>query len=507
MFYLNTPRKRAALGLAIAVLFASFVGLIGLILGLMRQDALDRAQISLRSLHNTAESGLTKLIHSFELSLDAVVTGLPKIEQENYSIEIRRAFLFDNSTLAPQFGSILILNKSGDAILDSQGMLTRDLNLKDRDYFQAHMVKDSGLFVSRPFISRISGNQIIALSRRLSSPDGGFNGIVVGTLKLSFVQELLDRLDVGERGIAGLMRSDGIMLARSPNVEGAIGRDIRLSDLFLEFERQPAGLTTIRSRFDGEERLFAYSQIGGLPLVLSIGLSKSDILADWWRRAAAVAGVVLVLLAFAGFLLYLFGREFKKRLRAERSLMKASRQLERLARTDSLTGLANRRCFDVVFDREWRRHLRDQTAFSLLIIDVDHFKAYNDSLGHPAGDRALAQVARIIESETRRPNTLAARYGGEEFSVILPDTPAHNAKIVAVQIWTALNQQRIPHPLGINGHLTISIGIASVEAGISTDDFRKLLETADKALYDAKRDGRNQINLLTLPSVISMKAA
>jgi two-component system chemotaxis family response regulator WspR len=214
-----------------------------------------------------------------------------------------------------------------------------------------------------------------------------------------------------------------------------------------------------------------------------------------------------LLLAFAGFLLYLFWQEFKKRLRAERSLMKASRQLERLARTDALTKLANRRCFDMVFDREWRRHIRDQTAFSLLIIDVDHFKAYNDSLGHPAGDRALAQVARIIESETKRPADLAARYGGEEFAVILPDTAAQDAKMVAVRIWTALNQQRIPHPLGINGHLTISIGIASVDAGVSADDFRKLLETADKALYGAKRDGRNQINVLTLPSVIAAKAA
>jgi len=507
MFDLHNPRKRAVLGLAIAALFASFVGLIGLILGLMRQDALDRAQISLRSLHSTAESGLTKLIYSFELSLDAVVTGLPKIEQENYSTEVRRAFLFDNSTLAPQFGSILILNESGNVVLASQDTNARQLNFKDRDYFQAHVIKDAGLFVSRPFISRISGKHVIALSRRLLSPDGRFSGIVVGTLNLSFVQDLLDHLDVGERGLAGLMRSDGIMLARSPKVVAAVGRDIRLSDLFSEFERQPAGLTTIRSRLDGEERLIAYSRIGDLPLVLSIGLAKSDILADWWRRAAAVAAVVLVLLAFASFLLYLFWQEFKKRLRAEQSLVKASRQLERLARTDALTGLANRRCFDVVFDREWRRHLRDQTAFSLLIIDVDHFKAYNDSLGHPAGDRALAQVARIIESETRHPADLAARYGGEEFSVILPDTSAQNARMVAVRIWTALNQQRIPHPLGTNGHLTISIGIASVEAGISTNDFHKLLETADKALYGAKRDGRNQINMLTLPSVIAVKAA
>jgi diguanylate cyclase (GGDEF)-like protein len=507
MFDLQSPRKRAILGSAIAVLFASFVALIGLILFLMRQDALERAQINLRSLHATAESGLTKLIHSFELSLDAVVTGLPKIEGENYSTEIRRAFLFDNSTLAPQFGSILVLDKSGDVILDSQGLNTRGLNFKDRDYFQTHVNGDAGLFVSKPFVSRISGNQAIALSRRLFSSDGKFSGIVVGTLKLSFVQELLDHLDVGEKGIAGLMRTDGIMLARSPEVAAAVGRDIRLSDLFMEFERRPAGLTTIRSRFDGEERLIAYSQIGDLPLLLSIGLAKSDILADWWRRAAAVAGVVLVLLAFAGFLLYLFWQEFKKRLRAERSLMKASRQLERLARTDALTKLANRRCFDMVFDREWRRHIRDKTAFSLLIIDVDHFKAYNDSLGHPAGDRALAQVARIIEGEAKRPADLAARYGGEEFAVILPDTSAQNAKTVAVRIWTALNQQRIPHPHGINGHLTISIGIASVDAGVSADDFRKLLETADKALYGAKRDGRNQINMLRLPSVVTTKAA
>ena len=167
--------------------------------------------------------------------------------------------------------------------------------------------------------------------------------------------------------------------------------------------------------------------------------------------------------------------------------------LEQLATRDGLTGLANRRCFDDTLHAEWARAMRQQQPLSLLMVDVDNFKAYNDAHGHLGGDECLKRIACAVASEMRA-NDLVARYGGEEFAVILPNQSLKGAAIVAERIRSRVEQLRVPNGRDRDQPVTVSIGAATAIAATDTTA-SQLVATADAALYRAKHMGRNRISL------------
>ena len=197
------------------------------------------------------------------------------------------------------------------------------------------------------------------------------------------------------------------------------------------------------------------------------------------------------------------------RARTQLRLKQAIDRLQRLASTDGLTGVANRRILDEALDREWRRSRRGAHPLSLLMLDIDHFKLYNDSCGHLMGDRCLVAVAQSLQGCARRPSDLVARYGGEEFAVLLPDTDAAGAQYLAGQVLERLHALAIEHPATVSKVVSASVGVATVDAdspgwgqpsseeeiteiaGMSRGSLR-MLAVADQALYQAKLTGRNQ---------------
>jgi diguanylate cyclase (GGDEF)-like protein len=169
--------------------------------------------------------------------------------------------------------------------------------------------------------------------------------------------------------------------------------------------------------------------------------------------------------------------------------------LARLSSTDALTGVANRRRLDQFLEMEWRRVTRSQLPLSVLMVDLDEFKAFNDAAGHLAGDEALRRVAGAIQAAVHRPGDLVARYGGEEFACVLAETDVVGAGRVATRIQDLVNDLAIPHPRSSVGPLvTLSIGVA-VDAPRARGSPAALLEAADRALYRAKAAGRNRIAL------------
>ncbi len=169
--------------------------------------------------------------------------------------------------------------------------------------------------------------------------------------------------------------------------------------------------------------------------------------------------------------------------------------LEELSMTDGLTGIANRYRFDAILEREWRRTMRSQSPLSLILIDIDFFKAFNDSYGHLAGDDCLRRVAQSLRRAGKRPSDLVARYGGEEFVFLLPDTDAAGAAAVAYEIKKNMDNLSIPHPYSaVADHVTLSMGIATLipAKGESSSD---LVRLADDLLYKAKANGRNQVRI------------
>ncbi|MBB1594275.1 PleD family two-component system response regulator [Achromobacter sp. UMC46] len=186
---------------------------------------------------------------------------------------------------------------------------------------------------------------------------------------------------------------------------------------------------------------------------------------------------------------------------SQQQLLESNMELRRLTNSDGLTGLGNRRYFDEYLNAEWQRARRDGREISMLMIDVDHFKSYNDTYGHIAGDEALKRVANTIFASCDRSTDLAARFGGEEFALVLPGTPAGSARLAAEKLRRAVEAMQIPQKdTGSGPWLTVSIGTATA---VPTQDqpCTDLILVADRGLYQAKRQGRNRVVPGQMPPV------
>lgn len=175
---------------------------------------------------------------------------------------------------------------------------------------------------------------------------------------------------------------------------------------------------------------------------------------------------------------------------SQKQLLEKNLELERLTNVDGLTGLSNRRYLDEYMAVEWSRAARESKCLSVLMIDVDYFKNYNDTYGHVAGDDVLKRVAQAIGNSSERPGDLATRFGGEEFMVILPSTPLYGAYSVAEKLRKQVEGLDIPHERAPCGHVTVSIGGATAVPARG-ESALQLIQAADRALYAAKNSGRN----------------
>ncbi len=177
---------------------------------------------------------------------------------------------------------------------------------------------------------------------------------------------------------------------------------------------------------------------------------------------------------------------------SNRKLQGVNRLLKELATIDSLTGVANRRYFEVFLRREWRISVRSKKSIAILMADIDYFKAYNDVYGHQHGDKCLKMFANALKNSLKRPSDVVARYGGEEFITLLPDTDIQGAELIALRMHYAVNELKIKHSGSkVDSRVTFSMGIACLQPQ-KGDTAETLIASADKALYQAKDEGRNR---------------
>lgn len=359
-------------------------------------------------------------------------------------------------------------------------------------------VPEAGLFVGGPFLSKTRpGEPCMAISRRIEDADGRFAGVVIGTLRLAYFQTLFAALDLGPNGVVSLRHADGRLIARQPHLEQEVGRDLSGTPTFQRTVRERSGAFARASRIDGVERLYSFRHVGDLPLVLSVARSTKEIFAPWWRRTLGTGAILVVLCVATLALSEVFRLEIRRRLGAELALRRAMDDLAEAANTDVLTGIANRRRLDEVLEHEWRRAARENVPLSLLLLDLDQFKAFNDHYGHIAGDECLRAVARAVNGVIRRPADVAARYGGEELAVVLPNTEEHGALHMAERVRAAVQALGLWHAHNEAGQgvVTVSIGCATLypQPGPCAGSPRDLVAEADCALYGAKHGGRNRV--------------
>lgn len=456
----------------------------------MRKDVLNNAGEASANLALTLERSITRNLQIHELAIGGVVEALHDPMLVAQPPMLRQRLLFDRSINAEDMGSLLVTDANGNLVLDSHQWPPRPVNVSDRDYFQAHRSADhGGVFLSRPFQPRLATDHTsIGISRRLSAPDGSFAGIVLGTLRLDYFRKLFDGVSLGAGGTLTLLRTDGIIIMRRPYEAESIGRDISGSASFAPLRQGTQGSFIGIAAVDGVERLYSFRRVPGFPLLVVVGRATHDVLAPWYKRAWLFGILIIAMDAAIIALSLLLSRQWRRRVEMEE-------HLRWMVNTDGLTGLGSRRALDDAADVEWRRARRHAQPLSLLMLDVDHFKEFNDRYGHQAGDDALAAVGACIQRHVRRPGDYAGRYGGEEFAILLPHTDAAGAAAIAESVRAAVQALRIPNSAGADGQLTVSVGVVTdPNSGGSEKEFAELrafLRAGDEALYLAKRSGRN----------------
>jgi diguanylate cyclase len=403
--------------------------------------------------------------------------------------------LVQQGKIMPQLHGLFIYGPDGQWIVTDKKKVPDQVNNADRDYFQYHRNNtDRNVRIGTVVRSRSTDELIIPVSRRLNNPDGSFAGVLLGTISLSYFVNYYGDFKIDGMGALVLAKRDGTILVRRPFVADVIGKSLAASEIFrLHLPYSDSGVVEVKAIIDDTDRLYGYRALSTYPLVVEAGLSREAIIAPW-RRDLIKTGIVLVILAIVlgGFGLVVLS-QLRQRLATEKQLRQAHKAMRDMALTDSLTGLNNRRHLDAALLIATRQARRQGSCLTVVMLDVDYFKLFNDRYGHAAGDECLRQVAGAIKGSVKRPGDVAVRYGGEEFTVVLPDTDESGGVQVAESILAAIRNLEIAHSEHPLGKVTASAGVATTQPGTGGIAPDELIKAADALLYSAKQQGRNRV--------------
>jgi diguanylate cyclase (GGDEF)-like protein len=438
-------------------------------------------------------------------SVDNVLVGIARVIDERSSVVSASAgiddFLGQRAASLTTLKSLFILDEEGKIIATSEpgNDTAKYSSFYDVLYRHKHS-ENLGLYVGG-LVKTSDGTRFFTLSRRLNHENGSFAGTAFATIDLDSFVYFYDALNLGEKGSISLLTDSGMLIVRHPFVDTDVGSDIHDSPLFKQITSTGSvGTVMLPSRLDGVERIHSYQPVGPYPLIVAATLSFDDVLRQWKLLIIQMvaAAVIVIALLWIGTtnLIKGIGRGEKARaqlVESEEDLKKANEQLGMLALHDGLTGLANRRRFDVALKVEFARAMRSAQPLSLILIDIDYFKKYNDTYGHQNGDVCLRAVSDALAKVSKRPGDLVARYGGEEIAVLLPSTDDGGAVVVAEEMRLVVRNLGLPHSASEKAVVTISAGVASMVPDKNGTTAEHLVRAADRALYVAKEKGRDRV--------------
>ncbi|HTI00275.1 MAG TPA: GGDEF domain-containing protein [Acidisoma sp.] len=398
--------------------------------------------------------------------------------------------LFGGPAVREHIGDIIVTDAAGGVITSSRPEVTPGYVPYLPSILAHEQIGLRGLGISTVTL----GGHIqpeLALIRRCAGAGCGQVGAVIALLPMAWIQGVFNAIELGQGGAIGLVDGQRVLLARKPFVSAQLGIKLANHGIIDRLPRDRILVEVRHSHIDGVDRRVSARWVGGLPLVVLVGISTTDIFHYWNDLAVVIVSAVILLSVALLVLAVLFSRQLYRKMLVDQQLLAANKQLAELARTDPLTRLLNRRGFDENLAREWRRCRRAGRPITLLMIDADEFKRYNDHFGHQAGDQVLRTIADCIQSRIRRPGDIAARYGGEEFAIVLPDTALPGGLRVAESIRAAIEEQAMTHAPG-HRYVTVSIGLSHADPG-PDGAAEELLTVADAALYESKAAGRNRV--------------
>jgi diguanylate cyclase (GGDEF)-like protein len=436
----------------------------------VREASLHGAKIVTASL---SESFSQQIETTLKTADTVVATLVQRVEVEGVNPEAQQRLYQLMTSLAsalPAIHEMGLTDKEGNAIVKSLVPHPIGMNYRERDYFRflsSYETRD--VFIGQPVKSKVDGSVNITVSRRVNAKDGNFAGIVVASVSMDFFRKLFETVQVKSGGFISLVADSGMLLASSSDSVGE-GELAALT-------ATPSGALEYLSPKDGLARVGASSHLLHYPMTIMVAQNASVVLSDWYDQLRVHGAVVLGILMVIGILGY--------------RVDQANRATRMQALSDALTGLPNRRCFNETIKREFRRAERSRNPLSLIMVDIDLFKTFNDQYGHPAGDACLRAIGAAMQAVLRRPGDIAVRYGGEEFAILLPETETAGAVQIVGDLQAAIRELAVRHEAGPVGVVTLSAGVASWNPGYATATPSWLVEAADAALYEAKANGRN----------------
>jgi diguanylate cyclase (GGDEF)-like protein len=453
-----------------------------------RADALAHARATSANLAVVVAKDLHHFITLSDLLLKDIQAGAEDTSTPLLPDAVRERLKLGQLITGKYFVDAQVVDQNGRVVAAQLDALPPDVRLDDRSYFLAQAQKpghdDNSLYISRPFASRYAGNvPTVGLSRRIDSAHGGFGGVAMIALRTEYFQDLIADVKPGEGGMIAIAYDDGELIARQPWPTIAIHGRLA-PEVVAQIAGRDKGAFDARG-IDGVERVYTFQRVLDSPFTVIVAPGLDHVLAPWHSHLVTRGGtsiaVGLILIA-ASWLL----------AANQRARMRVEAELHSLSATDPLTGLNNRRALEQKLGEAWARSRRSQTPLSMLFVDIDRFRLFNEQYGHQVGDEVLAAVARTLDACCRRATDFAARYGGEEFTIVLPDTDARGAARIAEVVREAVQGLAISHDGSEHGAVTVSIGCATClpNADLTPED---LVSAADAALYRAKAAGRNRV--------------
>ncbi len=553
-------QPRRMLSVRVRLMILAVIAVLPLLLERIHNEEFDRSeriQAAYKQALDVARQGAAeqnKVIASAHAILQVIATARSTFDASND--ECNR-FLTTIAKPVPWIMTLSVANLQG-RIICSSTLGSIGLDISDRPHFFKSIDNDDSVLSDYYVGTRAKGPRItLALAQR--GPNNATAAVVLGVLDLSWFEHVAKTF-VPSSGRMLMIDGNGTLLAQYPNRQELAGRRFDDHPLIRGMLSQSEGLVT-EAGLDRVRRIFGYVQLPGTQARIAVGFDEKEVLArvdrEMWKafiELAAVAAVVLLGIWFGGehFLvrpirtlaqtasrigrgdaetptaerpwatefipLALALDDMAGQLRArEQDLRDSNSQLRELAQIDGLTGLANRRAFNERLAAEWKLAVKLQQPIAVLMIDVDHFKPFNDLYGHVQGDACLRKVSGVLMSTTRstdepampalamelppsfrrlaaraRRSDFAARYGGEEFAVLLPGATLDNAMEVAERLCRGVESLLMAHAGAPWGFVSISVGVTSALA-TELDGPQELTECADGALYQAKRQGRNRV--------------
>ncbi|VVD91650.1 diguanylate cyclase [Pandoraea communis] len=481
--------------------YPSMVGIVGTVIALAiligvamllradRQARYDHALERAQSVASVVAVSLGGNIAIYDTLLKDMVREAEDSQLPLFPERVRDRVRFGQTLSRDFLYDAYVVNKSGRIAAPLDPVHDKTVNVADRDYFRSHEANPSlGLYISQPYASRTHGGVLsVALTRRISAEDRSFAGVAVIALRLDRLGAQANVSDSSDLKSIDVVEEKGTVLACSPCERARPGTLVNLPGNATREQNLTAALS-----FPEGARATDYRsvRVPGASMYVVVTPSTRALEREWRRHAlifGSIATICAATLIAGSWLL----------VAAIRTRASTAARLVNLSVTDGLTGLSNRRALDAKLAREWRRAKRSGSPFSVLFVDIDHFKHLNDEYGHSFGDSVLRAVAKNIGGHIRREADMVARYGGEEFAVVLPDTDAAGAAAVAEQVRRDVERLHIAHVGSAAGQITVSVGAATGVAG-ACDSADAVLKAADEQLFIAKQSGRNRVSTIVL---------